>query len=209
MKKIITIMVLLVCTNAYSQEKTQNSFKRFVKENYVNFTDFGGLFGKSYQITPNVIQNPSYSYPVKASSNFTIQTFNGLKVYKNLAVGATVGVDWFSSYQLVPISLGIRNTFGDTKNKKVKTFAGIDAGYGFMWLNDKTSPSHEINGGLAISPMVGLLIPTGGNANFTLSVGYKHNRFNSKIDSGTLEYPYLVENQYNFNRMAVRLGVSF
>ncbi|PWK29024.1 hypothetical protein LV89_00578 [Arcicella aurantiaca] len=209
MKKIITGMFLLVCTMAYSQEKTQNSFKRFVKENYVNFTDIGGLFGKSYQITPNAIQNPNYSYTVKASTNFTIQTFNGLKVYKNLAVGATVGVDWFSSYQIIPISLGIRNTFGDIKTKKVKTFAGIDAGFGFMWLNDEISPSNEIKGGLAISPMVGLLIPTGGNANFTLSVGYKHNRFKSKIDNGTLDYPYLIENQYNFNRMAIRLGVNF
>lgn len=198
-----------MCTIAYSQEKKQNSFKDFVKENYVNFTDFGGLFGKSYQITPNIVQNPTYNYPVKASTNLTIQTFNGLKVYKNLAVGATVGVDWFSSYQVIPISLGIRNTFGDIKTKKVKAFAGIDAGYGFMWLNEKLSTNQEINGGLALSPMIGLLIPTGGNANFTLSIGYKHNRFNSKIDNGTFEYPYLVENQYNFNRMSIRLGVNF
>ena len=209
MKKIITLIFLFVCTMAYSQEKKQNSLKGFVKENYVNFTDFGGLFGKSYQITPNVIQNPTYSYLVKASTNFTIQTFNGLKIYKNLAVGATVGMDWFSSYQVIPISLGIRNTFGNAKTKKVKTFAGIDAGYGFMWLNDEVSENQEINGGLAISPMIGLLIPTGGNANFTLSVGYKRNVFNTKTVSGILENPYSSENQYQINRMAIRLGVNF
>ncbi|MES2517005.1 MAG: hypothetical protein V4585_02785 [Bacteroidota bacterium] len=210
MKTIFTLVFLLVCTIAYSQEKKkQSSFKRFVKENYVNFTDLGGLFGKSYQITPNAIQSPMYSFPVEASTNFTIQTFNGLKVYKNLAVGATVGVDWFSNYQIIPISLGIRGSLGENKTKKVKPFVGIDAGYGFMWLNDNTSINQEINGGLAFSPMIGLLIPTGGNANFTFSVGYKRNVFNTKTTSGIADNPYFSENQYQLNRMAVRLGVNF
>lgn len=191
------------------EAKKQSSFKNFVKDNYINFTDFGGLFGKSYQITPNSIQNPGYSYPVKASTNFTIQTFNGIKVYKNLAVGATVGLDWFSNYQIVPISMGVRVTSGDSKSKKVKTFLGIDAGYGFMWLNDKIADNQEIKGGLAFNPMVGLLIPTGGNANFTLSIGYKHNSFNTKTSNRINESPYSNEMDYNLNRMAVRLGVNF
>ena len=210
MKTIFTLFFSLLCTFIHGQEaKKQSSFKNFVKDNYINFTDFGGLFGKSYQITPNNIQNPGYSYPVKASTNFTIQTFNGIKVYKNLAVGATVGVDWFSNYQIVPISLGVRVTSGDSKSKKVKTFLGIDAGYGFMWLNDKMADNQEIKGGLAINPMVGLLIPTGGNANFTLSIGYKHNSFNTKISNRINESPYTNEMDYNLNRMAVRLGINF
>ena len=210
MKKIFTLFFSLLCTFTYAQEaKKQSSFKNFVKDKYVNFTDFGGLFGKSYQITPNSIQNPGYSYPVKASANFTIQTFNGFKVYKNLAVGATVGVDWFSNYQIVPISLGIRVTSGDSKIKKVKTFVGVDAGYGFMWLNDKMGDNQKISGGLSISPMIGLLIPTGGNANFTLSIGYKHNGFNTKISSRINEPLYINETDYNLNRMAIRLGVNF
>ena len=210
MKKIFTLLCILAYTIAYTQDKPkQSSFKNFVKDNYINFTDFGGLFGKSYQITPNNIQNPGYSYPVKASTNFTIQTFNGIRVYKNLAVGATVGIDWFSNYQIVPISLGIRVTSGNSKIKKVKTFVGVDAGYGFMWLNDKMSDNQKINGGLSISPMVGLLIPTGGNANFTLSIGYKHNGFNTKISNRINESLYTNETDYNLNRMAIRLGVNF
>jgi hypothetical protein len=214
MKKILPLMLSLVCTFTYAQEqKKQSSFKNFVKENYVNFTEFGGLFGKSYQIN-NAITNGSFvpyyvSSTVNARVNFTIQTFNGIKVYKNLAVGATVGVDWFSNFQVIPISLGVRNTFGNPKTKKVKTFAGIDAGYGFMWLNDKTSDNQEINGGLALSPTVGLLIPTGGNANLTLSMGYKRNVFNNKTLTGSSEFPTITQTDYNLNRMSVRLGVNF
>ena len=207
MKKIFLLMLMFVCTFTYAQEqKKQSSFKRFVKNNYVNFTDFGGLFGKSYQIFYN---GSNYGNTIPARINFTIQTFNGVKVYKNLSVGATVGVDWFSQYQIVPVSLGIRVTSGDSKAKKVRTFAGVDAGYGFMWLNDKTNENQEVNGGLALSPMVGLLIPTGGNANFTLSVGYKRNMYNAKIVTGSSEYPYINETNYNLNRMAIRLGVNF
>lgn len=200
-------MLLLVCTLTYAQEaKKQSSFKNFVKENYVNYTDFGGLFGKSYQI---FYKGSNYGNIVPARVNFTIQTYSGVKVYRNLSVGATVGIDWFSHYQIVPVSLGVRLSSGDSKVKKVKTFAGIDAGYGFMWLNDKSNERQEINGGLAISPMVGLLIPTGGNANFILSIGYKRNLYHSKIVTGTPEYPYTNETDYNLNRMAVRFGVNF
>ncbi len=207
MKKILTVLLLLVCTLTYAQEtKKQSSFKNFVRENYVNYTDFGGLFGKSYQIFYN---GSNYGNTVPARVNFTIQTYNGVKVYRNLSVGATVGVDWFSQYQIVPISLGLRLSSGDSKVKKVKTFAGIDAGYGFMWLNEKSNERQEIDGGLALSPMVGLLIPTGGNANFILSIGYKRNLYHSKIVTGSLEYPYTNETDYNLNRMAIRFGVSF
>jgi hypothetical protein len=216
MKKTFALVLSLVCTFTYAQEpKKQSSFKNFVKENYVNFTEFGGLFGKSYQINSAITSTDGrfvpyyYNNTVNARVNFTIQTFNGVKVYKNLAVGATVGVDWFSNYQVIPLSVGVRNTFGNPKNKKVKTFAGVDAGYGFMWLNDKISDNQEINGGLALSPTVGLLIPTGGNANLTLSIGYKRNAFNTKTVTGLEEYPYTNVTDYNLNRMSVRLGVNF
>ena len=205
MKKIL--MLLLVCTLTYAQEpKKQNSFKNFLKEKHVNYTDFGIFLSKSYKIDS---YGTGYGQPVKANTAFTLQTFNGFKVYKNLAVGATVGVDWFSNYQIIPISLGVRVSSGDAKLKKVKTFAGMDAGYGFMWLNSKNSDRDVIKGGLTLSPTVGFLIPIGGNANFTFSVGYKRNLFNTKIVTGSQEYPYITQTDYEFNRMAVRLGVNF
>jgi hypothetical protein len=189
---------------AYSQDKI--SLSKSLKKKYINYTEFGILFGRSYQIS-----QPSYyySYPVKASANLTFQTFNGLRVYKNLAIGLTVGLDWYSSQQIVPISLGLRNTFGDTDNKKVKPFAGLDVGYGFTWLNETDSEFQKTSGGLALSPVVGLLIPTGGQANFTLSIGYKHNSLQTTTSSGIGDYAYINTIDYHLNRMAIKFGVNF
>jgi hypothetical protein len=78
-----------------------------------------------------------------------------------------------------------------------------------MSLNEKTAENQTITGGLALSPMVGMMIPTGGNAHFTLSIGYKHNAFKSKIENTSRENLYLSETDYKFNRMAVRLGFGF
>jgi hypothetical protein len=207
MKKIFTLIYMCVAVFGYAQEVKKDVPKTsFLKENYVNFTDFGGLFGKSYTL---FYQNSTNGYSVNPNTHFTFQTYNGVKVYKNLSVGATVGVDWFSNFQVLPVSVGIRNVFGDTKTKKVKIFSGLDAGYGLMILNEKTADNQTIRGGLALSPTVGLMIPTGGNAHFTLSLGYKHNAFNSKIENTSRDNFYLNETDYKFNRMAVKLGFAF
>ena len=207
MKKIFILIYTCISVFSYAQEVKKDVPKTsFLKANYVNFTDFGGLFGKSYTL---FYQNSTNGYSVNPTTHFTFQTYNGVKVYKNLSVGATVGVDWFSNYQILPVSLGVRNVFGEIKAKKVKLFTGIDAGYGLMFLNEKTADNQTITGGLALSPMVGMMIPTGGNAHFTLSIGYKHNAFKSKIESLRQESFYLNETDYKFNRMAVRLGFSF
>jgi hypothetical protein len=207
MKKIFIVIYVCISVSGYAQEvKKDVSKTSFLKANHVNFTEFGGLFGKSYTL---FYQNSTNGYSVNPKTYFTIQTYNGVKVYKNLSVGATVGMDWFSNFQVLPVSLGVRNVFGDMKSKKVKLFTGIDAGYGLMILNEKTADNQTITGGLALSPTVGLMIPTGGNAHFTLSVGYKHNAFKSKIENTNPENYYLNEMDYKFNRMAVKLGFAF
>lgn len=205
MKSIFTFLFCFILSVAYSQEKV--SFGKNLKNRFVNYTEFGVLFGRGYQITP--INYSYYSYPVKASANISFQTFNGVKVYKNLAAGITVGVDWYSTQQLIPISLGIRNSFGDSSDKKVKTFAGIDAGYGFTWLSTGDTEYQKTRGGLALNPMVGLLIPTGGQANFTLSIGYKYNAFQTETYSGAGDYSYYNRIDYSLNKMSVKLGVNF
>ena len=205
MKSIFTFLFCFILSVAYSQGKV--SFGKNLKNRFVNYTEFGVLFGRAYQITPSNYNY--YSYPVNASTNISFQTFNGVKVYKNLAAGITVGVDWYSNQQLIPISLGIRNSFGDTNNKKVKTFAGIDAGYGFTWLSTGDTEYQKTKGGLALNPMVGLLIPTGGQANFILSIGYKHNAFQTETYSGVGDYSYYNRIDYSLNKMSVKLGVNF
>ncbi len=210
MKKISLFFLCYACVVGFvsAQETTpkpSKAWKVFLKNNYVNHTEIGGMFGKSYSIDVNSY----YNVPIKASANLLVQSFNGVKVYKNWAVGLTVGVDWFSSYQIVPISLGIRKPLGQPKNPKaVVPFFGMDAGYGFTWLGE-TSDGKELTGGLNVSPQVGLLIPTGGNAKFTLSVGYKNSRMQSNLVSGTEPYISTEHYDFNFNRFLVKLGVAF
>ena len=135
MKKIFTLIYTCVTIVGYAQEVKKDIPKTsFLKANYINFTDFGGLFGKSYTL---FYQNSTNGYSINPTTHFTFQTYIGMKVYKNLSIGATVGLDWFSNFQVLPISLGLRNIFGDTKTKRVKIFTGLDAGYGLMILNEK------------------------------------------------------------------------
>lgn len=206
MKSIFTFLFCFILSVSYSQEKV--SFGKNLKNRFVNYTEFGVLFGRGYQLTPNTNYS-YYSYPVNATTNISFQTFNGVKVYKNMAAGLTVGLDWFGNQQLIPISLGIRNSFGDNSNKKVKTFAGIDAGYGFTWLSAGDTEFQKTSGGLALNPMVGLLIPTGGQANFILSIGYKHNAFQTETNSGVGDYAYYNRIDYRLNKMSVKFGVNF
>ncbi len=206
MKSIFTFLFCFILSVAYSQEKV--SFGKNLKNRFVNYTEFGVLFGRGYQLTPNTTYS-YYSYPVNATTNISFQTFNGVKVYKNMAAGLIVGLDWFGNQQLIPISLGIRNSFGDNSNKKVKTFAGIDAGYGFTWLSTGYTEYQKTSGGLALNPMVGLLIPTGGQANFILSIGYKHNAFQTETNSGVGDYAYYNRIDYRLNKMSVKFGVNF
>ncbi|MEA5428243.1 hypothetical protein [Arcicella lustrica] len=203
MKNRLTILFCFLFSASFAQEKT-SKIERFFQNKYVNYTEFGGLFGKSYQISQQ-----AYATPVDGRTNFTIQSYNGYKIFDKLSAGVTVGVDWFNAMQIVPVSVGIRNTYGKANTKKVKPYIGIDAGYGFTWLNDDASDNQTASGGLALSPVLGLLIPTGGQANFVLSVGYKHNAFKTVTTSGTSEYPYTTTKEYELNRMAVRLGVNF
>lgn len=190
---------------AIGQQKDPKAGRQFLKHHFVNYTEVGALFGKAYNISNSYM----YSYPVKASTNFTMQTFNGIEIYKNWAIGATVGVDWYSAYQILPVSLGIRKPIGNNPlSKSIQPFLGIDAGYGLTWLSDKL-PNQTIDGGVNLNPQIGLLIPTGGNAKFTLSVGYKHNRVKSFQNQGTEEFPSIMENVMKFNRMVVRLGITF
>lgn len=204
MKNSLTILLCLISSVCFAQEKT-SKLELLFQNKYVNYTEFGGLFGKSYQIT----QSSSYATPVEGRTNFTIQSYNGYKILDKLSAGVTIGVDWYNAIQVIPVSIGIRNTYGKTSTKKVKPYLGVDAGYGFTWLNDDATDNQTATGGLALSPVIGLLIPTTGQTNFLLSVGYKHNAFKTVTTSGTSDYPNITTKEYELNRMAVRLGINF
>ena len=97
-----TILFLLIGTFALH---AQEPFKR----HYINMTEFGGLFGRVMPEFNN--GNGITSQRVVNRVNFTLQTFNGVQIAPRWAVGATVGVDWYNTALLMPVSAGVRYDF--------------------------------------------------------------------------------------------------
>lgn len=169
---------------------------------YVNYTEFGGLFGRvGYTLNQGIAQET-----IDTKVSLTAQTFNGVQLSRQLSVGGIVGIDWYKAALLMPIGVGIRLDFARHPRKNVRLFGIADAGYGFAWLH-KGSTGYETKGGLMLNPGLGLRLgrPTG--AGFLLSVSYKRQQ-------ATVQKP-IVGNDVSrdearvYNRLALRLGIAF
>ncbi|MFD2573983.1 hypothetical protein ACFSUS_25325 [Spirosoma soli] len=169
---------------------------------YVNYTELGGLFGRvAYTINQNGAQET-----VENKVSLTAQTFNGVQLTKQLAVGGIVGIDWYKAALLLPVGAGIRFDFARHTRKNVRVFGIADAGYGFAWLH-KGSTGYETEGGWMINPGVGLRVgPPTGSA-FVLSISYK--RQYASVQKPIVGNDISRDEARIYNRLALRLGVSF
>ncbi len=172
------------------------------KKGFVNHTEIGVLLGKNY-------------YGTTAKASFSANTFNGYRFNHRLAVGATIGLDWYNSVQVMPIALGLR---GDLlKNKKSSPFYGLDAGYGLMFLSTKQE-YETLKGGPMINPSIGYRFAIGNGNALSMSIGWKH-----QITYSVYDYPEAIplnslimrwagndqETTKYFNRIALKIGFSF
>lgn len=171
---------------------------------FVNYTEFGGLFGRvSYRVNTGVI-----SESVDNKLSLTAQTFNGVQLGKQLAVGGIVGIDWYRSALLMPVGAGIRFDFVRHPRKNVRLYGMADAGYALAWLH-KGSTGYETKGGWMLNPGLGLRIgrPMSSASAFVLSISYKR-------QEATVSKP-IAGNDISrtearvYNRLALRLGVAF
>ncbi|GAA4449276.1 hypothetical protein GCM10023189_08510 [Nibrella saemangeumensis] len=194
MKKQIyfSLMLLLLGSSAWAQ-------KPVIKRPFVNYTEIGGLFGR-------VAFGPSTAEVVANRLNFTAQTFNGVQLTHQLAVGSTVGIDWYTAALLMPVSAGIRYDLARHPRKNVRVFTSADAGYGFAWLH-KGSTGYETKGGLMISPGIGLKMGRPGNTAFIMSLSYKRQEADVQKPIGFNDIRR--EEHRVYNRIAFRVGVSF
>jgi len=158
--------------------------------------------------------------PFAAQHGFTGQTFNGVRLNEFAAVGATVGIDAYRQITLLPLAIGWR---GIVPMGGVSPYLGLDAGYGFAWLNDDTDTEWK-EGGLMVNPVVGIRIQSNGNDRFTLAVGYKRQTYStfegqpmmgsatvapqpdSSLPPGLFS---LRQDKYLFQRVSIRVGVVF
>jgi len=192
MKALIQLfLVFVMLTPAMAQ-------KVAFKKRFTNHTELGGLFGRVKY------SNGSQESQVDSKASLTMQTFNGIKFSDRLAAGVTVGVDWYKTALINPISAGIQYDLMQDKNARL--FATADAGYGFGWFH-QDSDGFDTKGGLMLNPGLGVKYgkPTG-NA-FTITLTYK--RQNVHADK-PLQWEQIerYENRV-YNRLALRIGISF
>ena len=164
---------------------------------FTNMTEVGGLFGQ-------VRYGQSFSEVVDKRISLTAQTFNGVLLRPRLAVGGTVGVDWYSTAMLTPVCAGVRYDLGSQKNLRV--FGSLDTGWSFAWFNEDPT-GYKTTGGWVISPGVGFRIGKPANANFILSLNYK--RQQADVEKPLFSNELAKHETRIYNRLALRMGVSF
>jgi hypothetical protein len=194
-------IVLTICTHSLIGSFTHHAQAQF-KPNYVNMTELGGLFGRVVYDIP--WSNPPVS-EVENRVNLTIQTFNGVQLKPRLAVGATVGVDWYNTALLMPLAAGARYDLARSK-KNVTLFGSLDAGYSVNWLHTDGT-GYNTRGGMMLNPGLGLKIGLKSGSALTLSLTYKRQDAQVTKPLGWGEIEKWEDRTYN--RMALRMGVMF
>ena len=170
------------------------------KRSFTNMTEVGGLFGR-------VDYTAQFTETVENRLSLTAQTFNGVQLRPRLAVGGTVGIDWYAAALLMPLCAGVRYDLARDARKSVRVFTSLDAGYGVAWLHQSVS-NYTTTGGWVVSPGIGLRIGRPGVANVTLSMSYK--RQEAHVEKPVDGVYTLARNEDRiYNRLAIRLGVAF
>ena len=171
------------------------------KPTFTNMTEWGVTFG---QVRYN--NGTTFSESVAKRTNLTAQTFNGIQLRPRLAIGGTVGVDWYNSALLTPVCAGLRYDLARPNQKNLRVFGSLDTGWGFAWLQEDAT-GYKTTGGWTISPGLGFRIGKPTNANFILSLSYK--RQNAEVEKPLFWNELAKHETRVYNRIAVRMGVSF
>jgi len=128
---------------------------------YVNHTEFGVLLGKTTGLDQRI--------------NFSVQSFNGIKINSYNEVGILVGHDSYPLVNLVPLAVGWRGM--QTVGKRVTPYASFDIGYASAVFNKRNVEGtfeswHQ--GGLYLSPAFGIRHQSKDpNLAFSWSIGFK------------------------------------
>lgn len=198
MKKKLALLTLSLylaiaglCT-AQVQEKylTVATTPPDVPNRYMGMVEIGFLYGK----TGNTDFSSSVASP-------TVQLFNGYRFQRLLALGGTVGFDFYNNVLVTPIALGIR---GELLENRVSPVYGLDVGYGAVLLSDESNEQKH-DGGWMFSPSAGIRVNTGNSTAYTFGIGYKTQRARTENNWwGTR-----TEQKINYKRLSLRMGFLF
>ncbi len=170
-----------------------DKWKSNFKPAYFNNTMFGILSGKSNEDDPPL-------------ASLTLETVNGIRLYRYLAFGMGIGYDQYNTTAVLPFFLSVR---GDILPGWITLFYFVDAGYGPAWDSREDESNWEVmdtEGGFMFHTGAGLKIYGGPRLNVVLALGYKHQEVEySSADwwGGTRV------TDRSFNRMSFRLGIGF
>jgi hypothetical protein len=194
--KPIKLLVFLCVQLIVHPSEGQTPTRKFP---FVNYTEVGGLFGRS-------ISGTQVSEVVQNKLSLSLQTLNGVQLSKRLAVGAFVGVDWYKAALLMPVGGGVRWQLTQPSTRHVSVFASTDAGYALNWLH-KSSTEYSLKGGLMMNPGIGLRFGKPENGGLILTVSYKRQAAQAEKPLRWGEVSR--DEQRVYNRLAIRLGMSF
>ncbi|MCX6213191.1 hypothetical protein [Spirosoma sp.] len=192
MKRLFPYLLVLMAGTGYAQSQ-------FTQPRYVNYTEFGGLFGR-------VAYGPSIAQTVENRLSFTAQTFNGVQVSRQLAIGGLVSLDWYKTALLTPVGAGLRFDLIRHPQQNVRLLAIADAGYGFAWFN-KNSTGYELNGGWMVNPGLALRIGKPSSTAFVMSLSYKRQSVDVQKPLSGVDIQR--DEHRIYNRMCFRVGISF
>lgn len=207
-------MLLFLCLNALDSLAQEGGF--FKKYPFVHQTSLQVLAGRdrafydySYRLAG--LSPSSYYYPQQRSNstllNLGLETFNGLRIKKNTAVGFAVGMDSYSHGIIVPLSASVRQIIIKKGDKGAKLQASIDAGYGILGSNSPDS-SLVSSGGLHVYPKLSFIFTGRNGSAFLVNFGYKY-QYSSSEQSFVESPESFTKSEFKNKRFTIGIGFQF
>lgn len=206
------------------ESKSEKDIQLQLKENIyvISKEKIDTIVENKYQLYADVVEVPWFfkaeygilfggSESEEDEISFFQGTFN-YEVYRNIYCGLGVGIEYYQQRSYVPVFANLEYRFRKTK---FSPYLFLKAGYIIPAENKKVSSIYDqqesrnlhpkyldANGGLLISPGIGVSKMFGPNFGMSLSAAYRYHEINY---SGKEEY----ELEQRYNRFSLALGIIF
>lgn len=117
-----------------------------------------------------------------------------------LMAGGGTGLSLYDKEMLIPLFAGMR--YNITKPARFTPFLGCDAGYSF-------APTGDVNGGLYLSPALGMQIVLFSKYAVLLSVGYELQKLDRLKEYETTAFISAYRESLSHHGLSIKLGVAF
>lgn len=159
---------------------------------YFNNTFVGILSGKSN----------NDSQPV---ASLTVETINGIRIYRCLSLGLGISYDQYNSTATLPFFISFR---GDIIDHFFTPYYFVDLGYGSAWDTNQENNGWEfidVEGGFMFHSGIGFKMYSGDRVNIMIALGYKLQKTVYSQDWGGGERV----TDRTYKRLSFRIGIGF